>query len=172
MDDFFRNQIGRTDAEFSVMEWLIVPETRFATVTNGEVFSDPLGRFTAIREKLLNYYPEDVRRKKIAARAAIMGQAGQYNYPRSMKRGEIVAAMYAINEFITHAISMVYLINRRYMPYYKWMHRGVLELPFLGKKVGELTRQLADNGFDRNAWQNKDVKSAEALNIEIGRAHV
>ena len=164
IDDFFKRQIGRADAEFTLREWLMVPETRFATVTNGEVFSDPLGKFTAIREKLLEYYPEDIRRKKIAARAAIMGQAGQYNYPRSMKRGETVAAMYALNEFITHAISTVYLINRRYMPYYKWMHHGVFELPFLGKKIGELTGMLASNGCNQYAWETFNYDSGDALN--------
>ena len=166
MDDFFRRQIGRADAELTVREWLTVPETRFATVTNGEVFNDPLGRFTAIREKLSEYYPEDVRRKKLAARAAIMGQAGQYNYPRSMKRGETVAAMYALNEFITHAISTVYLINRRYMPYYKWMHHGIFELPFLGSKVGELTRTLAENGCNQSAWSVYPQGCGDALNLE------
>lgn len=35
---------------------------------------------------------EDLRLKKLAARAAVMAQAGQYNYPRCVRRGETVAA--------------------------------------------------------------------------------
>ena len=42
--------------------------------------------FSMTRESLLAFYPEDVRRKKIAARAAIMSQAGQYNLLRLIKR--------------------------------------------------------------------------------------
>lgn len=152
IDDFFRRQIGRADAEFTMVGWLFVPETRLATVTNGQVFTDPLGQFTAIREKLLAYYPNDVRLKKMAARAAIMGQAGQYNYARCMRRGETVAAQHALSEFVINTISMVFLLNKRYMPYYKWMHRALLELPMLGKEVGELLQELAENGVSMDAW--------------------
>ena len=40
IDDFYRRQIGRADAEFSMTGWVYVPESRLATVTNGEVFVD------------------------------------------------------------------------------------------------------------------------------------
>ena len=39
--------------------------------------------------------------------------------------GDTVAAMLALDEFVRQAISMVYLLNRTYMPYYKWMFRGM-----------------------------------------------
>ena len=165
IDDFFRRQIGRADAEMSLLEWLWIPETRLATVTNGEVFCDPMGRFTAIRAKLLDFYPNDVRLKKMAARAAVMGQAGQYNYARCMRRGETVAAQHALNEFIINTISMVFLLNRQYMPYYKWMHRAMLKLPLLGKEVGQLLQQLAENGVSMDAWDCETYHNApQALN--------
>ena len=165
IDDFFCRQIGRGDAEFTLMGWLSLPETRLATVTNGQVFTDPLGQFTAIREKLLAFYPEDVRLKKMAARAAIMGQAGQYNYARCMRRGETVAAQYALSQFVINTISMVFLLNRRYMPYYKWMHRGMLTLPLLGEEVGGLLKELVENGVSMNAWEGLEISSEpQALN--------
>lgn len=165
IDDFFRRQIGRGDAEFTMTGWLFVPETRLATVTNGQVFTDPLGRFSAIRTKLLNYYPNDVRLKKMASRAAIMGQAGQYNYARCMRRGETVAAQHALNEFIINTISMVFLLNKRYMPYYKWMHRAMLDLPLLGKEIGGLIQALAENGVSMDAWDCENFENMpQALN--------
>lgn len=165
IDDFYRRQIGRADAEFTMTGWLYTPETRLATVTNGQVFTDPLGQFTAIREKLLAYYPMDVRLKKMAARAAVMGQAGQYNYARCMRRGETVAAQHALSEFIRNTISMVFLLNGKYMPYYKWMHRGMLALPILGKEVGGLLQELAENGVSMDAWDCEINENApQALN--------
>ncbi len=166
IDDFYRRQIGRGNAEFSLIEWLSIPETRLATVTNGAVFADPMGKFSAIREKLLAYYPADVRLKKMAARAAVMGQAGQYNYARCMRRGETVAAQYALNEFVINTISMVFLLNRRYMPYYKWMHRAMFDLPLLGKEIGDLLQQLAENGISMDAWGCCEVSESipQALN--------
>ena len=120
-----------------------MPEAFLATATNGQVFADPQGHFTAIREKLLRFYPEDVRIKKIVARAAVMAQAGQYNYPRCLRRGDTVAAQLALAEFTRAALSMVYLLNRRYAPFYKWMHRGLRGLPILpraGEQLAALSR--------------------------------
>ncbi|MCI8609401.1 MAG: DUF4037 domain-containing protein [Firmicutes bacterium] len=110
------------------MDWLFTSETALAAATNGQVFQDDTGQFTQIRNKLLEFYPEDVRRKKIASRAAVMSQAGQYNLLRVIKRQDKVAALLALSRFTEAALSMVYLLNRRYMPFYKWAYRGLEEL--------------------------------------------
>ena len=68
-----------------------------------------------------------------------MAQSGQYNYPRCLKRGERVAATCALGEFVQAACSMVYLLNHRYMPFYKWAHRGLRELPILSGVHQRLT---------------------------------
>lgn len=140
--DWFRRYTGLPEGPETLAQWRRVPEAFLATATNGAVFEDPSGRFSAVRERLLQYYPEDVRIKKIVARAAVMAQAGQYNYPRSVKRGEMVAAQLALAEFTKAAISMAYLLNRRYAPFYKWMHRGLKGLPKLPRAY-EQFRQLA-----------------------------
>lgn len=129
--DWYRRYTGLPEGPETLAQWRRVPEAFLATATNGEIFDDPSGRFTAVRERLSRFYPEDVRIKKLVARAAVMAQAGQYNYPRSMKRGETVAARLALAEFTKAGISMVYLLNRRYAPFYKWMHRGLKGLPKL-----------------------------------------
>ncbi len=95
---WFRRYTGCPQGPQTLTQWRRVPESFLATATNGAVFDDPLGEFTAIREHLLRYYPEDVRIKKIVARAAVMAQAGQYNYPRCRKRGDTVAAQLALAE--------------------------------------------------------------------------
>jgi hypothetical protein len=131
----------------SLAEWRSLPEAYLATATNGRVFADPLGEFTAFREGLLAFYPEDVRLKKLAARCAAAGQTGQYNYKRSITRGEPVAAHCALSQFMEAAISIVYLLNKRYRPFYKWMHRGLRELPALGVSCHGLLADLcADAG--------------------------
>ena len=112
-------------------QWRRVPEDFLATATNGQVFRDPVGKFTAIRTRLLEFYPEDLRLKKMAARAAAMAKSGQYNYPRCVSRGEQVAARLALADFTKAAMSMAYLLERRYMPYYKWAHRGMEDLNLL-----------------------------------------
>lgn len=140
--DFYRRFIRYDHVPSSLAEWRSLPETYLATATNGRVFSDPLGEFTAFREGLLAFYPEDVRLKKLAARCATAGQMGQYNYRRCVDRGEWVAAYCALSGFIEAAISIVHLLNKRYRPFYKWMHRGLKALPTLGEPCYRLLGEL------------------------------
>lgn len=139
---FYRRFIGFAQPPEELNHWRLIPESHLAAATNGQVFHDPLGAFTAFREALLAFYPEDIRLKMMAARCMTMAQAGQYNYPRCMARGEVVAAQRAEAQFIDAAISMIFLLNRRYKPYYKWMHRAVKGLQVLGPTVFRLTAEL------------------------------
>ena len=61
----------------------------------------------------------------------MLAQTGLYNYPRSVKRGELGAAQLCVLEFVKHAISTVYLLSNRYEPFYKWAYRGMRDLPRL-----------------------------------------
>jgi hypothetical protein len=137
--EFYANYTGLNGIPQTLREWRRIPEHFLSVATNGQVFHDGPGRFSAIRANLLGFYPEDLRIKKIAARAAIMAQAGQYNYSRCVKRGEYVAAALALAEFSRATCSMIHLLNKRYTPYYKWMHRNLRELPKLSECYGLLT---------------------------------
>lgn len=142
--DFYYGLIGLEQAPESNREWMWIPETRLCTAVNGKVFTDCLGEFSAVRSRLAAFYPEDVRVKKIAARAAVMAQSGQYNYGRAIRRCEQVAAQLALGEFIKSTISICYLLNKKYMPFYKWMHHGMKELPVLSEIGDMLTLLVSD----------------------------
>lgn len=129
---FYRSFLGRQGVPTNLTDWMRVPEANLAACTSGDVFMDPPGEFSRIRSQLLAYYPEDVRLAKIAARCMSSGQAGQYNFHRSIWRGEYFAAQYAETKFCADIMSMVYLLNRVYAPFYKWMHHGISRLPTLG----------------------------------------
>ncbi len=147
IEDFYRRFIGMPRPPKTIGEWRAVPEHFFAVCTNGEVFADTLGQFTEFRNALLAFYPEDLRLKKIAARCMNMAQTGQYNLLRSLRRGETVAAMLAAARFTEQALSMTYLLNRRYMPFYKWAWRGVGKLPVLGALTQHQLALLAGLNF-------------------------
>ena len=141
---FYFKYLGHYGVPPTPSAWLTIPEEHLATATNGAVFADPAGEFTRIREELLAFYPEDVRRKKLAARCMRMAQAGQYNFPRCAARGEYVAAAAAEAEFISAACSAAFLLNRRYKPFYKWMHRALRNLPVLGRELFDALGVLVD----------------------------
>ncbi len=133
LEDFYTKYLGDVTAPNSVRRWLDIPSHALLTASNGEVFCDPLGELSRVRNILLGGYPEDIRRKKTAAHAVMMAQSGQYNYPRLLARGENGAAQLAAVEFVRHAISSIYLLNRRYEPFYKWVYRGLRELQYLSE---------------------------------------
>ena len=139
---FYRRHLGFPGAPQDWRQWLHTPDHAFAEAVNGAVFRDDLGVFSGIRENIRTGMPEDVRRKKIAARAVFMAQSGQYNYPRCLKHGEPGAAALALDEFVRHAARMVFLLNRRFAPYYKWVFRAMRELPILPECSGELEALL------------------------------
>ena len=144
--DFYRRHLGFPGAPENWRQWLYTPDHAFAEAVNGAVFRDDAGVFSGIRETILTAMPEDVRRKKIAARAVFMAQSGQYNYARCLRHGEPGAAALALDEFVRNAASMVFLLNRRFAPYYKWVFRAMRELPKLGGLSGELTDLLTGVG--------------------------
>jgi hypothetical protein len=140
---FYERFIGFNHVPATMDEWRRIPEEFLAAATNGMVFVDTKGEFTAFRNKLNEYYPEDIRLKKITSRCMIIAQSGQYNYMRCIKRKEFVAAQYAEAEFANSAISIIFLLNKHYKPFYKWMHRAMKELPVLGNTLYDLFSDLA-----------------------------
>lgn len=152
MADFFMEKTGTPDGGLSLQQWFSLPEFSLLEATNGAVFADPCGQFTAIREKL-RYFPQDIRRKKLAGHLLLMGQAGQYNYGRSIARGETAAAQLAIFEFVQSALHSIYLLNCAYMPYYKWSFRGLRELSRLSELAAPLETLISSGNTPAEAKQ-------------------
>jgi hypothetical protein len=163
--DFYRRYTGSSDGPHSLQEWLRVPENFLATATNGQIFADVLGEFTHIRERLLGFYPEDVRLKLIAKRCATIAQAGQYNVPRAIGRGEWVAAQLALAEYCQATCSLVYLLNRRYAPFAKWLHHGIKDLPILNQAY-QLLEQVAQTPLVNREVIEERIEQICQLEIE------
>lgn len=133
ISEFYRRYTGSSGVPESWQQWLYLPSYALAEATNGEVWRDDAGVFSAIRHEIACGMPEDVRIKKLAACAVSMAQSGQYNYSRCVRRSEYGAALLAMSEFVKSTAYMIHLINRRHMPYYKWMFRSLDTLPRLGE---------------------------------------
>ncbi len=143
VNDFYSFYTGCDGVPKSNEEWLSIPDHYLASATNGEVFCDPLGEFTKIREELKKGYPEDVRLCKLASAVFNMAQWGQYNYARCLAHGEKAAAAVALLEFVKNAVQAVYLLNNSYMPYFKWAFRGLKDLDVLGNLEKPFTDLLS-----------------------------
>ncbi len=161
--DFYRSLIGVPEVPRTIREWVRAPEEQFALATNGHVFCDPLGAFSAVREELLAYVPEDLRKKRLAACCMALAQTGAYNLTRCAKRDDRVTTRAVVSRFTDRAIAAVFLLNRAYRPYYKWAFRRMGELPTLGSEMSALLLELTEvEGFGDDALARR-CRAAERV---------
>ncbi len=158
---FYASFIGLAAAPETYNQWLTIPEANLAACSNGKVFHDPLGQFSSIRESIKQHYPEDVRLKKIAARCMTAAQSGQYNYRRCRQRQANYPAHHSLVKFCEDILALVFLLNRRFMPYYKWSCRTAETLPILGLEMARSVDALISMG------ENGDRE--EAIEYMCGR---
>ncbi|MEY8506916.1 DUF4037 domain-containing protein [Lachnospiraceae bacterium 42-17] len=133
--------------------WLNIPESNFSASINGEVFRDDLKIFTAIREKIKGYYPERIWYMKLADQIHIFSQNAQYNYGRMMARRDYVTADICVCQAMKSAMAIVYLLNKTYAPYYKWMRRGLKDLEILSE-MGEMLDEISKTELQKSAWES------------------
>ncbi len=131
IEDFYSFYLGAERLPKTNLEWLSIEDCYLASATNGEVFADPLGEFTRVREYIKSGQPLDVKLKRLADALFNMAQAGQYNYERCLKHGEPIAAATYLSDFVKSAAKAVYILNNAYMPYTKWAFRGMEDLKIL-----------------------------------------
>lgn len=130
ISDFFEAKTGSKSGELSVNDWFSIPEYALFEATNGEIFFDNFGLLSKLR-KDISYYPESVRLKKLAGNLLLMAQSGQYNYGRCISHGEKASAQMAVFDFVKSGMQTVFILNKKYMPYYKWSFKALSNLPKL-----------------------------------------
>ncbi len=155
MSEFFAAKTGKTDGALLLSDWFFIPEQSLIEITNGKIFRDDLGKFSAVRASL-SHMPEDVRLKKLAGNLIVMGQAGQYNYTRCIARGEKAAAQLAVAEFVKSTMHAAFLINNQYMPYYKWSFKALSSLSKLSELYSPL-EYLISSGNDGDEPKKKSA---------------
>ncbi|MCR4616640.1 MAG: DUF4125 family protein [Lachnospiraceae bacterium] len=136
-----------TDKELAgviVKERLVyVPETVLAQFVNGEIWRDDTGVITKIREKIGEYYSDDVWRHKLGVSLILTGQCGQYNLIRELKRGDRATSLTYLSDHIKNLLHTLFIINRKYAPYDKWLIRAAGELK-IHPEISDIMRALTD----------------------------
>ena len=143
--------LGEDYVGLTAGQWFRLAESALAEATSGRVFRDDLGVFSRIREDLLAYYPDRIRKMRLANAAHDFAQYAQVNYGRSMDRGDLVTAELCKAKGMEAAMDMTFLINGVYGPYYKWKFRAVKELEGFAEFVG-LLEKLGKTAPKEEAW--------------------
>ena len=133
-------------------QWYRLDHSCLKTATNGEIFRDDPGVFTAFRRLLLGYYPDRVWRTRIAEQLHEYAAAFQVNYARCMTREDVVAAELCRARGISAAMELFFLLAREYPPYYKWTFRALQTLDREGILSGKL-RELSEERIRPEAWE-------------------
>ncbi len=155
ISDFFKNKVGDNNADITLDGWFYISEQFLIEATNGKIFCDNFGKITELRQKI-EYLPEDVRLKKLAGNLLLMAQSGQYNYARCLNRNETAAAQLAIVEFVNATLKVVFLLNKKYIPYYKWAFKALKDLPILSDLYADLEYLISSDNSPITA-NNKSV---------------
>ena len=164
--DFYSMLLGiplSEGEELSDAIWDGISEDKFATAVNGEIYRDDMGVFTKMREALLSYYPERVWKKRLAVELYHFSQNAQSNYARMMARQDYVTAGICVMQAMKSTMAIVYLLNKKYAPYYKWMRRGMDALEIL-PELGQILDAMARVGCQAEAWEGV-AYSPYALNM-------
>lgn len=154
IEDFYQKYTSFRKFPIKDLDFLKIPESFLATVTNGEVFFDNCKLFTNYRKYLLGFYPEDVFKKKLAAYLFQMAQAGQYNLKRSLKRKDVSAVFFSKSKFLEALFGSIFLFAGTYMPYYKLAYRKLEQIDYYPK-----------NFLD-------DIKAFQISNVEYELLHL
>ena len=153
---FYSNVLNmECDAETPLLseeQWYRLDHSCLKTATNGEVFRDDLGVFTAFRRYLMGHYPDRIWRLRIAEQLHAYASAFQVNYSRCMTRRDIVAAELCRARGIISAMELFFLIKREYPPYYKWTYRALSELDAEGAFSAKI-KELAEERIRPEAWE-------------------
>lgn len=169
----FYNYILQTNLDFEKEQKIPFETMEFeqlAAATNGQIFSDPPGIFSRVRKHLAEDYPEDLWRRKLAQSVHEFSQYAQSNYSRMMARKDAVTAMICVGKAVESTLDLMYLLEHRYAPYYKWKKKG-LENTRLAKTIFSLLEEIAALPNQSSVWEGYRYSSAsvhtEDANVSV-----
>jgi hypothetical protein len=149
---FLRRTIGMDHIPQTYTEWLRLPEEDILHIINGEVWHDAAGDFTAIRSALRDYYPEPVRRRRIAHWCRYFSGMGTYALKRALLRNDTFYATTRFANALRWGIQLAFLLDRCYFPYDKWLMVYFDRLPRLNTPL----RPLIEEAIELSTpWERK-----------------
>jgi hypothetical protein len=125
--DFLREHLGCDPRErFDVGNWLATPTQHLLQITAGEVFSDPTGELTSVRE-LLAWYPHDVWLVAMTGHWRRIGEL-EHLLGRTGSTGDELGSRLIAASLVREVMRLGLLQERRYAPYAKWLGRAYADL--------------------------------------------
>jgi hypothetical protein len=144
VDEFFRELTGSSSPPRTTREWIAADENALCFARAGRIFYDPLGELARRKQEFGRaYYPRDVWLRRVASKLFRLWHYGSYNLcGRVERRGDGLAALVAQGYFVEAAMQLAFLLNRRFAPYWKWLHWAFVRLPDVAQDLEPMLQQL------------------------------
>jgi len=149
---FLRRTIGIEHPPQTYAEWLALPEEDILHIINGEVWHDPSGRFTALRQSFQHHYPEPVRLRRIAHWCRYFSGMGTYALKRALLRNNEFYAVTRFANALRLGVQLAFLLDRRFFPYDKWLIAYFARLPRLYMPLYPLVEEAVKLS---TSWERK-----------------
>ncbi len=162
VDDFFSHYIGYSTPGSLDAYILAIPDESLSVIFNGEIFYDPKGIFTSRQKAFYEAFTDKIWQMKIARTLIELGKYGQYNYPRSMKRGDYVTAQMILYKYVEALLKLVHYVNHVFPPYYKWLKKSAARQKKLAV-LADISEALADFADGRAAWEEDQTGSSDKI---------
>lgn len=146
--------------EIDVHDWLSALDERLLELTAGEVFTDPVGELTRMRERL-SYYPREVwifrmaaQWRRIAEREALVARAGV--------GGDDLGSRLALAGLAREIVRLAFLLERRYAPRDLWLARALMSLRSASRLSPLLSRALS--AYD---WMQRELRLMDCYAVLV-----
>ncbi len=152
LEGFLRRTVGLDHAPVTYAEWLAMPEEDIFHVINGEIWYDPSGAFSSLRNAFNAYYPEPVRLRRIAHFCRYFSGMGAYALNRAILRNNDFYATIVFARAIRLGVQLAFLLDRQYYPYDKWLFAFFQRLP---RMADRLCRPVEEAVLLSTRWERK-----------------
>jgi len=125
---YIKSYVGFATPPSHPMDWLRIPEAYLFELSPRRIFFDRAGLLTE-RLKQFDHYPEDVWRKRLSTALGWTAEWGEKHLLRTWRRGDTFTASLYRAQYAQVVMQVVFLLNRQYAPYLKWLHREFASLP-------------------------------------------
>ncbi|HEY8719037.1 DUF4037 domain-containing protein [Pengzhenrongella sp.] len=122
----------------TVVDWLLIPQTRLLGLTRGAVFADPAGDLADLRRRLA-WFPDSVWWWLLACQWQRLSQEEPF-IQRTAEVGDELGSAVVAGRLVRDSMRLALLMGRRYAPYSKWLGTAFARLPDpdgLGSRLAE-----------------------------------
>lgn len=148
---------GLRDGSWDALDWLSLTGQSVLEVTAGAVFSDSHGGITHIRDALA-WYPPDVWANVVAADWQPIGQELPF-VGRAGSRGDDLGSRLVAAEVVRAGVHLAFMLQRRWVPYSKWLGTSLVTLPSSGPAVAAAAQAV----LQAPDWQVRQAALVDLL---------